>query len=91
LDNLTITLCISIATDVPWAIAVHSEDRARQLIGNTVLGMAGAVLAAGKFRCISPAYGLVALIVLGPAVAYLTVAAGQALERAILSRLSRSP
>jgi hypothetical protein len=91
LDNLTIALCISIGTGVPWLLAVYSEDRARQLVENTVLGMAGTVLAAFAFRWISPVYGLIALIVIGPVVAYLAIAAGQAVKRAILSRLSRSP
>jgi hypothetical protein len=91
LDDLTIALCISIGTGVPWLIAVYSEDRARQLIGNTVLGMPGTVLGAYAFRWISPTYSLVAPIVLGPVAAYLTIAAGRAVKRAILSRLSRSP
>jgi hypothetical protein len=39
----------------------------------------------------SPTYSIVALVTVGPAVAYLAIAAGQALKRAILSRLSRQP
>jgi hypothetical protein len=91
LDNLAIALCISIGTGVPWLIAVYSEDGARQLIGNTVLGMAGTVFGAWAFQWISSTYGLVALILLGPVVAFLTITAGQAVKRAVLSRLSRSP
>jgi hypothetical protein len=91
LDNLTVALCISIGTGVPWLIAVYSDNGARQLIGNTVFGMVGTVFAASAFNWIFSEYGIVALVTLGPAVAFLTIAAGQAAKRAVLSRLSRSP
>ena len=84
-------LCISIGTGVPWLIAVYSDNGARQLIGNNVLGLAGTVLAASAFNWISPTYAIVALISFGPVVAFLTIVAGQAVKRTILSRLSRSP
>jgi hypothetical protein len=90
LDNLTIALCLSIGTGVPWLIAIYTDNGARQLIGNNVLGLAGTVLAASAFNWISPTYGIVALITFGPAVAFLTIIAGQAVKRAILSKLSRS-
>jgi len=88
LDDLTLALCISIGTGVPWLIATYSENGARQLIGNTVFGMLGTVLAASAFKWISPAYSIIALVSVGPVVAFLTIAAGQAVKRAILSRLS---
>ena len=91
LDNLTIALCISIGTGVPWLIAVYSEKGARQLIGNSVLGLAGTALGASAFNWLFSSYGIVALVTLGPVVALLTIAAGQAVKRAILSKLLRSP
>jgi hypothetical protein len=83
-------LCISIGTGVPWLIAVYSEDRARQLIENSVLGLVGTAFAAIVFNWIFSRYGIIALVSLGPVVAYLTITAGQAVKRAILSRLPRS-
>lgn len=91
MDKLTIALCISIGTGVPWLIATYSDNGARQLIGNTVLGMLGTVLGASAFNWISPTYSIVALVSVGPVVAFLTIAAGQAVKRAILSNLSRPP
>lgn len=88
MDDLTLALCISIGTGVPWLIATYSENGARQLIGNTVFGMLGTVLAASAFKWISPAYSIIALVSVGPVVAFLTIAVGQAVKRAILSRLS---
>ncbi len=66
MDNLTIALCISIGTGVPWLIAIFSDNGARHLIGNTVFGMIGTVLGASVFNWISPTYGIVALVSLGP-------------------------
>jgi hypothetical protein len=90
LDDLTLALCISIGTGVPWLIATYSDNGARQLIGNTVFGMLGIALGASAFNWISPAYGLVALISVGPLVTFLAIVAGQAVKRAIRSRLLRS-
>jgi hypothetical protein len=91
LDNLTVALCISIGTGVPWLMAVYSEDRARQLIENNVLGLTAAGLAAVAFDWLFSTYSVVALVSLGPPAVVLAIAAGQAVKRAILSRLSRSP
>jgi hypothetical protein len=91
LDNLTIALCISIGSGVPWLIAIYSERGARQLIENNVFGLVGTVLGASAFNWISATYGIVALVSLGPVVAFMAIAAGQAAKRAILSRLSRPP
>jgi hypothetical protein len=91
LDNLTIALCISIGSGVAWLVAIYLDKGARQLIGNNILGLAGTGLGASAFNWISPTYGIVALILVGPVVAFLSIAAGQAVKRAILSRLSRSP
>ena len=91
LDNLTLALCISIGTAVPWLMAIYSENRARQLLGNSVLGLLGTVVCAIAINWISPTYGLVGLVTVGPVTAFLTIAAGQAVKRAILSRLSRPP
>jgi hypothetical protein len=84
-------LCISIGTGVPWLMAVYSERRARQLIENNVLGLVGTGLAASAFKWISPTYAIVLLVSLGPVVALLAIAAGQAARRAVLCKLSRSP
>jgi hypothetical protein len=89
LDNLTIALCISIGTGVPWLIAIYTDEGASQLIENCVLGLAGTALGATAFTWMFPTYRIVALVSLGPIVAFLTIAAGQAVKRAILSRLSR--
>jgi hypothetical protein len=91
LDYLTLALCISIGTGVPWLIAIYSDNAARRLIGNTVFSMLGTVAGAILFNWISPAYGLIALISAGPVVAFLAIAAGQAIKSAILSRLLRAP
>jgi hypothetical protein len=53
LDNLTIALCISIGTGVPWLIATYSDKGARQLVGNTVFGMLGTAIGASVFNWIS--------------------------------------
>jgi hypothetical protein len=91
LDNLTIALCISIGTGVPWLIAIYSENGARQLIENSVFGLVGTALGAYAFNWISSTYSLVALVSIGPLVAFLSIASGQAVKRAILSKRSRSP
>jgi hypothetical protein len=91
LDNLTIALCISIGTGVPWLIATYSDNGARQLFGNSVFGMSGTAFAASTFNWISPTYSIIALVSVGPLVAFLTIAAGQAVKRAILSMLRRPP
>ncbi|MFZ1102726.1 MAG: hypothetical protein WAN86_07795 [Hyphomicrobiaceae bacterium] len=91
MDTLTIALCISIGTGVPWLMAVYSEDRARQLIENNVLGLVGTGLGASAFNWISPTYGIVALVSLGPVAAFLAIAARQAARRAIMCKLFRSP
>ena len=89
MDNLTIALCISIGTGVPWLIAVYSDNGARRLIGNSIFGLVGTALGASAFNWISPRYGIFALVSVGPVVAYLAIVAGQAIKRAVLSRLSR--
>ena len=91
MDNLTIALCISIGTGVPWLIAIYSDTGARQLIENSVFGLVGTAFGASAFNWISSNYGIVALVSLGPVVALLTIAACQSVKRAILSRLTRSP
>jgi hypothetical protein len=84
-------LCISIGTGVPWLVAIYSDDGARQLLGNSVFGLMGIALGASVFDWIFSKYSIVALVSLGPIVALLAIAAGQAVKRAILSTLSRSP
>lgn len=84
-------LCISIGTGVPWLIATYSDNGARQLIGNSVLGLAGTVAGASAFNWIFSTYSIIALVSLGPVVAFLTIAAGQTVRRTILSKLSRPP
>jgi len=86
LDILTIALCVSIGTGVPWLIAVYAENRARQLLGNSVFGLAGAALAALAFDRIAPDYRVIALVSVGPVAAYLAILAGQAARRAIAAR-----
>ena len=90
MDNLTIALCISIGSGVPWLIAIYGPNGDRQLIENSVYGLAGAFFWASAFNWIFAAYGIVALVSLGPIVTFLTIAAGQAAKRALLSKLSRS-
>ncbi len=90
MDNLILALCIAIGTGVPWLMAVFSDDRARQLIGNSLFSMAGTALGAALFNWMSPTYAIVFLVSAGPVVAYLAIVAGQAAKRAILSRLSRA-
>ena len=89
MDNLIIALCISIGTGVPWLIAIYSDNGARQLIENSVFGLVGTAAGASAFNWISPTYSIITLISLGPVVAFLTIIAGQAVKRAILSKLSR--
>ena len=89
MDNLTIMLCICIGTGVPWLIAIHSDDGARQLISGSIFGMVGTVLSALAFDWISPTYSILTLISVGPVIALLSIVAGQAAKRAIASRLSR--
>jgi hypothetical protein len=84
-----LALCISIGTGVPWLIAVNSVDGARQLIWNSVFGMAGIALGALAFIWLSPTYSLVALVVAGPLVTWLAIAVGQAAKYAIVSKLLR--
>ena len=91
MDSLTIALCICIGTGVPWLIAIHSENGARQLIGNSVFGLVGTAFGALAFDWISPTYSIIALISAGPVVALLTIAAGQAAKGAIVSRLPQPP
>jgi hypothetical protein len=90
LDNLTIALCISIGYGVPWLIAIYSDDGARRLIENSVLGLAGTAFGASAFNWLFSKYSIIALVSLGPVVAFLTIIAGQAVKRTVLSRLSRS-
>ena len=90
-NDLTIALCIAIGTGVPWLIATFSENGARRLIGNTVFGMLGIVFGASAFHWISPTYAIIALVSVGPVIAFAAIAAGQAAKRAILSKLSRPP
>jgi hypothetical protein len=90
MDYLTTALCISIGTGVPWLIAVYSDNGARQLIGNTVFSMAATIASAALFNWVSPRFGILALVCLGPVVAFIAIAAGQAAKRAIVSRFSRA-
>jgi hypothetical protein len=84
LDTLTIALCISIGTGVPWLIALQSEPGARQLIENSVFGLIGTVLGALAFDWISPTYSIIVLILAGPVVALLAIVGGQALKRMLM-------
>lgn len=76
---------------VPWLIAVYSAKGARRLIGNSVFGMLGTAFGAIAFNWISPTYSIIALVSVGPLFAFLTIVAGQAAKRAILSKLLRPP
>lgn len=90
-DHLTLALCISIGTGVPWLAAIYSDTGARRLISNSVFSLIGTVAAAILLTWISPTYGIIALLILGPVIACLAMAAGQALKRAVASRLLRAP
>jgi hypothetical protein len=89
-DSLTIALCISIGYGVPWLMAIYTENGASRLIENSVLGLIGIAFGASVFDWILSKYSIIALLSLGPVVAFLTIAAGQAAKHAILSKLSRS-
>jgi hypothetical protein len=91
LNNLITALCISIGTGVPWLIAIYLNNGDRQLIENTVFGLAGTAFGAIAFNWVFSTYSIIALVSLGPVVAFLAIAAGQAVKRAILSKLSQSP
>ena len=89
MDNLTLALCISIGTGVPWLMAIYSDARARQLLGNSVFGLLGTAVCALALNWISPTYALVGLVTVGPVIAFLTITTGQAVKRVVLSKLSR--
>jgi hypothetical protein len=91
MDILITALCISIGTGVPWLVAIYSDNGDRQLIENSVFGLLGTAFGAIAFNWIFSMYSIIALVSLGPVVAFLAIAAGQAAKRAILSRLARSP
>ena len=69
-------------------MALRSDNGARQLIVNSVFGLVGTAAGASAFNWMSPTYAIVALVTVGPAVAYLAIVAGQAVKRAILSKLA---
>ena len=85
MDNLTIALCISIGSAVPWLMAIHSEFSARQLVWNTAFSMVGVTLCALVLDWITPTYAILGLVAAGPFCALLTVVAGQAVKRAFAS------
>jgi hypothetical protein len=88
--DLTIALCLSIATGVAWLVAIYSETGARRLIENTafsLIAIAASVLAFDYW--LSPTYSIIALIFAGPVMALLGIVGGQALKRILMSRLSR--
>ena len=91
MDNLTIALCISIGTGVPWLMAIHSDNSARQLIWNTVFGMLGVTACALAFNWLTPIYAIIALIAAGPICSLLAIVAGQAVKRAVAARLAKPP
>ena len=66
MDDLTLALCISIGTGVPWLIAIYSDDGARQLIENSVFGLVGTAFGASAFNWIFSRYSIIALVSLGP-------------------------
>jgi hypothetical protein len=84
-------LSICIGTGVPWLVALFSESRARQLIANSAFSLAGTMLGAFAFHWISPTYGIIALISVGPVISLLAIAAGQRATRAIVSRVAQPP
>jgi hypothetical protein len=91
LDNLTIALCISIGSGVPWLMAIHSEFSARQLIWTSAFGMVGVTLCAFALSWVDPLYAIFGLVAAGPLCSLLAIVAGQAAKRALASRLSPPP
>ena len=89
MDYLTTGLCISIGTGVPWMIAIYSDNGARQLFGNSVFGLLGTALGALVFDWIVPTYSVIILISVGPVIALMTIFAGQAVKRVIVSKLAK--
>jgi hypothetical protein len=91
LEPLTIALCISIGTGVPWLMAIHSDYGARQLFWNSLVGLAVALLCALAFERLSPLYSILALISAGPVVVLLAINLAQAVRRAIARRMTPPP
>ena len=91
MDTLTIALCISIGSGVPWLMAIHSEFSARQLMWNSALGMVGVTLCAFALLWADPLYAIFGLVAAGPLCSFLAIAAGQAARRALASKLSPPP
>jgi hypothetical protein len=87
LEPLTIALCIAIGTGVPWLMAIHSDDSARQLFWNSLAGLVAALLCAVAFDRLSPLYSILALISAGPVIVLLAINLMQAVRRAIVRRL----
>jgi len=88
LEPLTIALCISIGTGVPWLMAIHSDNSARQLFWNSLVGLAVALTCAVAFDSLSPLYSILALISAGPLIVLLAVNLAQAACRAVARRMS---
>jgi hypothetical protein len=90
LDVLTIALCLSIGSGVPWLMAIYSEFNARKLIWNTAFSMVGVTLCAVGAARISPTYAIVALVAVGPLCALFTIVAGQRSVHLIARSLAKS-
>ena len=83
LDNLTIILCLCIGNTVAWLIAIYTKRGVHLLIWNVLFGTVGAALWALAITWITPALGIVGLLMAGPLAAVLMIVAGHAVRRAV--------
>ena len=83
LDNLTIALCLSIGCAVPWLMALYTERGERRLLSDTLLAIVGAAACAFAVSFVSPTIRLVALVLVGPLFAVLTILAGDKVRRMV--------
>jgi hypothetical protein len=82
-DILTIALCLSIGSAVPWLIALYTERGVQLLLWDVPFATAGAALCAAATAWLVPWLGVVGLVAAGPLCAYLAMRAGDALRRAL--------
>jgi hypothetical protein len=85
LDILTIALCMSIGSTVPWLLALYTSRGVRLLLWDVPFATAGAALCALALAGTSPTVNLVGLVMAGPLCAALMIAVGHAVRRALLT------
>ena len=83
MDILTIALCMSIGSAVPWLIALYTERGVQLLLWDVPLATVGAALCALALAWIAPTLVVVGLLTAGPVCAVLMMVAGDAIRRAL--------